>query len=144
MTSNVGSNTNINSIGFSYSKTYNKDKIEQSLRETFRPEFLNRVDEIVIFDSLTEDELIQIVDIMLADTQKALDDKNITLIVSPEAKKYLMQKGTDLKYGARPLRRAIQRYVEDELSEMVLRSQIKNGNTVKIDLENEKLTFSVL
>ena len=144
MTSNVGSNTNINSIGFNSSKTYNKDKIEQSLRETFRPEFLNRVDEIVIFDSLTEDELIQIVDIMLADTQKALDDKNITLIVSPEAKKYLMQKGTDLKYGARPLRRAIQRYVEDELSEMVLRSQIKNGNTVKIDLENEKLTFSVL
>ena len=144
MTSNVGSNMNVNSIGFNSSKTYNKDKIESSLRETFRPEFLNRVDEIVIFDSLTEDELIKIVDIMLADTQKALDDKNITLIVSPEAKKYLMNKGTDLKYGARPLRRAIQRYIEDELSEMVLRSEIKNGNTVKVALENNNLVFSVL
>ena len=144
MTSNVGSNMNVNSIGFNSSKTYNKDKIESSLRETFRPEFLNRVDEIVIFDSLTEDELIKIVDIMLADTQKALDDKNITLIVSPEAKKYLMNKGTDLKYGARPLRRAIQRYIEDELSEMVLRAEIKNGNTVKVDLENDNLVFSVL
>ena len=81
---------------------------------------------------------------MLADTQKALDDKNITLIVSPEAKKYLMNKGTDLKYGARPLRRAIQRYIEDELSEMVLRAEIKNGNTVKVDLENNNLVFSVL
>ena len=119
-------------------------KIESSLRETFRPEFLNRVDEIVIFDSLTENELIQIVDIMLADTSKALADKNISLIVSDEAKKYLMKKGTDLKYGARPLRRAIQRYVEDELSEKVLRQEINNGNTVKLDLENDELTFTIL
>ena len=144
MTSNVGSNVNINSIGFNSSKTYNKEKIESSLRETFRPEFLNRVDEIVIFDSLTENELIQIVDIMLADTSKALADKNISLIVSDEAKKYLMKKGTDLKYGARPLRRAIQRYVEDELSEKVLRQEINNGNTVKLDLENDELTFTIL
>ena len=144
MTSNVGSNVNINSIGFNSSKTYYKEKIESSLRETFRPEFLNRVDEIVIFDSLTENELIQIVDIMLADTSKALADKNISLIVSDEAKKYLMKKGTDLKYGARPLRRAIQRYVEDELSEKVLRQEINNGNTVKLDLENDELTFTIL
>ena len=137
MTSNVGSNANVNSIGFNSSKTFNKEKIESSLRETFRPEFLNRVDEIVIFDSLTENELIQIVDIMLA-------DKNISLIVSDEAKKYLMKKGTDLKYGARPLRRAIQRYIEDELSEKVLRREINNGNTVKVDLENDELKFTIL
>ena len=81
---------------------------------------------------------------MLADTSKALADKNISLIVSDEAKKYLMKKGTDLKYGARPLRRAIQRYVEDELSEKVLRQEINNGNTVKVDLENDELTFTIL
>ena len=144
MTSNVGSNANVNSIGFNSSKTFNKEKIESSLRETFRPEFLNRVDEIVIFDSLTENELIQIVDIMLADTSRALADKNISLIVSDEAKKYLMKKGTDLKYGARPLRRAIQRYIEDELSEKVLRREINNGNTVKVDLENDELKFTIL
>ena len=144
MTSNVGSNANVNSIGFNSSKTFNKEKIESSLRETFRPEFLNRVDEIVIFDSLTENELIQIVDIMLADTSRALADKNISLIVSDEAKKYLMKKGTDLKYGARPLRRAIQRYIEDELSEKVLRQEINNGNTVKVDLENDELKFTIL
>ena len=81
---------------------------------------------------------------MIADTSKALADKNISLIVSDEAKKYLMKKGTDLKYGARPLRRAIQRYVEDELSEKVLRQEINNGNTVKLDLENDELTFTIL
>ena len=144
MTSNVGSNVNVNSIGFNSSKTYNKEKIESSLKETFRPEFLNRVDEIVIFDSLTEKELIQIVDIMLADTSKALADKNISLIVSDDAKKYLMEKGTDLKYGARPLRRAIQRYIEDELSEKILRQQVNNGDSVKVDLENNELKFTVL
>lgn len=143
MTSNVGSNVNVNSIGFNSSKTFNKEKIESSLRETFRPEFLNRVDEIVIFDSLTENELIQIVDIMLADTNRALEDKNISLIVSDNAKKYLMHKGTDLKYGARPLRRAIQRYIEDELSEKVLRQEIVNGNTIKVNLENDELTFII-
>ncbi len=144
MTSNVGSNVNVNSIGFNSSKTFNKEKIESSLRETFRPEFLNRIDEIVIFDSLTENELIQIVDIMLSDTNRALEDKNISLIVSDDAKKYLMHKGTDLKYGARPLRRAIQRYIEDELSEKVLRQEIVNGNTIKVNLENDELTFTIL
>ena len=81
---------------------------------------------------------------MLADTSRALADKNISLIVSDEAKRYLMKKGTDLKYGARPLRRAIQRYVEDELSEKVLQQEINSGNTVKVDLENDELKFTIL
>ena len=143
MTSNVGSNVNINSIGFNSSKTYNKEKIESSLRETFRPEFLNRVDEIVIFDSLTENELIQIVDIMLADTSKALADKNISLIVSDEAKKYLMKKGTDLKYGARPLRRMIQNKIEDNLAEEILAEKVKQGDKVTVSYKNKSVTFSV-
>ena len=142
MTSNAGSNQNMNFIGFGTS-TYAKNKVLDSLKETFRPEFLNRVDEIVVFDSLSNDELTQIVNLMLADTQKVLNDRNIKMYVSDEAKKYLLQKGTDIKYGARPLRRAVQRYVEDELSDMLLRNELKNGQKVYIDLKEDKLSFSV-
>ena len=142
MTSNAGSNQNMNSIGFGTS-TYAKNKVLDSLKETFRPEFLNRVDEIVVFDSLSNDELTQIVNLMLTDTQKVLNDRNIKMYVSDEAKKYLLQKGTDIKYGARPLRRAVQRYVEDELSDMLLRNELKNGQKVYIDLKEDKLSFSV-
>lgn len=140
MTSNSGSNLNNNSIGFG-KKTVDSNKILDSLKETFRPEFLNRIDEVVVFDSLTKEELLQIVDLMLEDTGKALADKNITAKISLKAKEYLLEKGTDLKYGARPLRRAIQRYVEDELSEKLLRQEIKNGETVMIDCKDGKLTF---
>ena len=142
MTSNAGSNQNMNSIGFGTS-TYAKNKVLDSLKETFRPEFLNRVDEIVVFDSLSNDELTQIVNLMLSDTQNVLNDRNIKMYVSDEAKKYLLQKGTDIKYGARPLRRAVQRYVEDELSDMLLRNELKNGQKVYIDLKEDKLSFSV-
>ena len=143
MTSNAGSNLNTNSIGFGGGQV-NNNAIQNALKETFRPEFLNRVDEIVIFNSLSVDELMQIVDLMLNDTRKALQDKNITLEVTEEAKKYLLDKGTDTKYGARPLRRAIQRYVEDELSDRILRSELINGNTVKIDLKDNALSFEIL
>ena len=142
MTSNSGSNLNTNSIGFG-KQTVDSNKILDSLRETFRPEFLNRIDEIVVFDSLTKEQLLQIVDLMLEDTKIALKDKNITIDVSFDAKNYLLEKGTDLKYGARPLRRAIQRYLEDELSEKILRSEIKNGDNVIVDLKNDVLNFDV-
>lgn len=143
MTSNAGSNTNTNAIGFGNQSTIDKEKIRSSLKETFRPEFLNRVDEIVVFDSLSKEQLMQIIDLMLEDTKKALKDKDITFTISKKAKEYLMEKGTDLKFGARPLRRAIQRYIEDEISEMILRSVIKNGQKMKIDLKANELTFTV-
>ena len=144
MTSNAGSNTNTNSIGFGGS-TASKNKILDSLKETFRPEFLNRVDEIVIFEQLTHDQLLQITDLMLNDTRKALSNKDISMEVSTEAKKWLLNKGTDIKYGARPLRRAIQRYVEDELSDMILRSELLNGQIVLVDIDtiNNKLKYTV-
>ncbi len=142
MTSNAGSNLNNNSIGFG-KQTVDSNKILDSLKDTFRPEFLNRIDEIIVFDSLTKDELISIIDLMLVDTKKALSDKNITIEISKKAKEYLLEKGTDLKYGARPLRRAIQRYIEDELSEKILKSEIKNGDNVNIKLEKDILTFNV-
>ena len=144
MTSNAGSATNTNSIGFGNQIESNRNKILNSLRETFRPEFLNRVDEIVVFNPLSEEQLLQIVDLMLFDTQKVLADKNISMKVSLEAKKYLLEKGTDLKYGARPLRRAIQRYIEDELSDLILKSELSNGKTVEINLNKDKLHFEII
>ena len=145
MTSNAGSNLNTNSIGFGSTADASKNKMLNALKDLFRPEFLNRVDEIVVFDPLTNEQLMQIVDLMISDTQKVLNDRNIGLILTNEAKQYVLEKGTDLKYGARPLRRAIQRYIEDELSDMILRSQLLNGQKVLVDLdkENNKLIFNV-
>ena len=142
MTSNAGSNLNNNSIGFGNS-TVNKNKIMDSLKDVFRPEFLNRVDEIVTFDPLTNEQLLQIVDLMLNDTVKALSDKDIKMNMTKSAKNYILEKGTDIKFGARPLRRAIQRYVEDELSEMILRQQLLDGQTVNIDFVDGNLKFEV-
>ena len=142
MTSNAGSNLNTNSIGFGGGQV-NNNAIMNALKDTFRPEFLNRVDEIVIFKQLTTDELMQIVDLMLSDTQKALSEKDIKMNISDDAKKYLLEKGTDVKYGARPLRRAIQRYLEDELSDMILKSELTNGGTINVSTENDRLKFDV-
>lgn len=142
MTSNAGSNLNNNSIGFGGSRI-DSNKMISALKETFRPEFLNRVDEIVVFEQLNQEQLLQIVDLMLNDTKKALDNKDIKLEVSQDAKKTLLNKGTDIKYGARPLRRAIQRYLEDELSDMILRSELHNGQTVLVTSNEDSLNFEI-
>ena len=142
MTSNAGSNTNTNSIGFG-KQTIDKGKLIDSLKDVFRPEFLNRIDEIISFDALTKEQLLQIVDLMLKDTKKALNDKDIKMTITKSAKDYILEKGTDIKFGARPLRRAIQRYVEDELSEMILKGELLDGQTVEVDFENDKLKFEV-
>ena len=141
MTSNAGSNLNNNSIGFA-KQTIDNSKIEDNLKEVFRPEFLNRIDEIIVFNPLTQAELLQIVDLMLQDTKKALSQKNITLSISDEAKNYILEKGTNLKFGARPLRRSIQRYIEDEISEMILKGEIKEGQNITIEFENDSLKFN--
>jgi ATP-dependent Clp protease ATP-binding subunit ClpA len=143
MTSNAGSNLNTNSIGFG-KQTVDKNKIEDSLKDVFRPEFLNRIDEIIVFNSLNKDELLQIVDLMLKDTIKALKAKDISFEISNSAKQFILDKGTNIKFGARPLRRAIQRYLEDEISEKILKGELTNGQTIKINLSNNELTFEIL
>ena len=143
MTSNAGSNLNNNSIGFGNQTLMNKDKILNALKDLFRPEFLNRVDEIIAFNALTENELLQIVDLLLAKTQEALSNKEIYLSLNEEAKQYIVKNGTNLKYGARPLRRAIQKLVEDEIAEMLLRGEVTSGQTIYGYIENEKLKFNV-
>ena len=143
MTSNAGSNLNTNSIGFNNNNSFNKSKVIDNLKDVFRPEFLNRVDEIVSFNSLTKEQLLQIVDLMLKDTIKALSEKDIKFEISEEAKKFILDKGTDIKFGARPLRRAIQRYIEDELSELILKGELIDGQTVKISFKNDELKFEI-
>ena len=142
MTSNAGSNLNTNSIGFA-KQTVDTNKIEENLKQYFRPEFLNRIDEIIVFDALTKPELLQIVDLMLRDTKKALADKNMTLEISDEAKNFILEKGTNLKFGARPLRRAIQRHIEDEIAEKVLRGEIQEGQNIVVSLENNNLKWDI-
>ena len=146
MTSNAGSNLNTNSIGFGGVTNTSKQKMLDTLRQVFRPEFLNRVDEIIAFDSLNEEQLLKIVDLMLADTQRALNDRNIGLFISDEAKSYLAKKGTDIKYGARPLRRAIERYIEDEISELILLDKLSDGKKIDISYNKSKdeLEFKVI
>ncbi len=143
MTSNAGSNLNNNSIGFGKQSIMDNDKLIGALKELFRPEFLNRVDEVIAFHSLTSEELIQIVDLLLAKTQEALSTKEIQLDVSLEAKQFIVSKGTDLKYGARPLRRAIQRYIEDEISDMILRGTVLSSQTIHVTVDNDHLAFEV-
>ncbi len=145
MTSNAGSNLNNHMIGFGNATVQNRTKILENLKQYFRPEFLNRIDEIVVFDALTKEQLLQIVDLMLSKTQLVLSNKNITITVTKEAKEFLLDKGTDLAYGARPLRRAIQRYIEDELSDRILKSELRDGQKVEItfDSENSQLAFHI-
>ena len=143
MTSNAGSNLNNNAIGFGKDAIYDNEKVLGALKDLFRPEFLNRVDEIIPFSTLTPNELLQIIDLLLNQTKEALSSKEIFLNVTKEAKDYILEKGTDLKYGARPLRRAIQKYIEDEIAEMVLRNEVTANQTITVTVENDKLKFNV-
>jgi len=143
MTSNAGSNLNNNSIGFGKQSILDNDKLLGALKDLFRPEFLNRVDQIVTFNALTPDELLKIIDLLLAKTNEALSSKEISIDVSDDAKRYILDKGTDLKYGARPLRRAIQKYIEDPIADMILKSEVLQNQIIHVDLENEELKFNV-
>ena len=139
MTSNAGSNLNTNSIGFGNTSIQNTNKMIDALKSLFRPEFLNRVDEIIPFNGLTENELLKIIDLLIAQTQNALKSKEIQLEINDTAKKFLLSKGTDLKYGARPLRRTIQRYIEDVIADKILRNELITGQTIFINA-NEDIT----
>ena len=138
MTSNAGSTLNTNAIGFGNENEVKKEKILSAVRETFRPEFLNRIDEVIVFEALTNEDIEKILDIFLRNTQKALDRKNMKLEVTKTAREYIIKNGTDLKYGARPLRRAVQRYVEDNIAEDILLNKIHEGKEVVVDLVKNK------
>ena len=117
--------------------------IEEALKRTFRPELLNRIDEIVIFDALTREQILRIVDLLLAEVQRRLDERNIRIALTDEAKDWLSREGFDPVYGARPLRRAVQRYVENPLSSRILAGELADGDAVRLDAGPDGLTFEV-
>ena len=120
-----------------------KEKVLGEMKKTFRPEFLNRIDEIIVFHELTEDQLRNIVDLLIKDLQGRLADRKLGVELTERAKSWLVKVGYDPQYGARPLRRAIERYVENPLSTKLLRGEYSPGDTIIGDLGDDGLTFTV-
>ena len=118
-----------------------KEKVLGELKKTFRPEFLNRIDGVVVFHALTKEQIRQIVDLELKTVEKMLQEKNINLEVTEAAKDWLGDKGYDHAFGARPLRRIIQNTVEDRLSEAILENRYQSGDTVVIDREGDEIVL---
>ena len=118
--------------------------VEEALKRTFRPELLNRIDEIVVFDPLTREQILRIVDLLLAEVQRRLDERSIRIELSDEAKDWLSREGFDPVYGARPLRRAVQRYVENPLSSRILAGELAEGDAVRLNAGRDGLTFEVM
>jgi ATP-dependent Clp protease ATP-binding subunit ClpA len=134
MTSNAGTTLKANGIGFintGYESL--ESKVNEVLKETFRPEFLNRLDEVIIFTELSRDELKKIVELMIDEVRADVTEKGMKLEATDAAKEFLLEKGYDPKYGARPLRRLVQKHIEDELSEQYLKGRYTKGDTVVID-----------
>jgi ATP-dependent Clp protease ATP-binding subunit ClpC len=120
-----------------------KDKMLGEAKRVFKPEFLNRLDDIIVFHSLTRDDLTKIVDIEVAKVHTRLKAREITFRLTPEATAFLIEKGYDPAYGARPLRRAVERYLEDPMAEELLKGSIKNGDFVVVGEKDKALTFTV-
>jgi len=147
MTSNVGAESlrNDKKVGFNraideaqdYSRM--KDTVLEKLKHTFRPEFLNRIDEVIVFQSLNETELKEIVELLLQEVAKRIIENGYQLTISPAARDHILREGYDPAYGARPIKRAIQKLVEDTLSEEILKGTVKPGDNVLIDIADEKI-----
>jgi ATP-dependent Clp protease ATP-binding subunit ClpC len=149
MTSNLGTSSEARgAFGFITDKTASRsereklrERTERALREFFRPEFLNRVDEVIIFEPLTEKELEQIVELMVDEVQDRLADRHVELELTEAAKAKLVKEGFDPVFGARPLRRVVTRQVENPLSKRILEGEFGDGDTVVMDVTDEGYTF---
>jgi len=146
MTSNIGSRQLKDfghGVGFStQAKRESKSShvhgvIENALKRAFAPEFLNRIDDVVIFDALERDNIHKIIDIELSQLYKRIEEMGYKIKVSAKAKDYIIDKGWDEQFGARPLKRAIQKYIEDELAEEIIKTKLKEGDVIHVDY-NEK------
>ncbi|MFZ7133008.1 MAG: ATP-dependent Clp protease ATP-binding subunit [Eubacteriales bacterium] len=153
MTSNVGAHTikKQKTLGFSMTENQAEDEYEkmkenvmEELRKTFKPEFLNRIDEVIVFHQLNEEHIHSIVDIMLIQLTKRLKELDIYVEFDDKTKDFIAKKGTNLEYGARPLRRTIQKEVEDRLSEELLKGTVQKGNKLKIVAKEDQLQFAVI
>lgn len=143
MTSNAGTQLKSSGIGFG-KRGYEalENRVKEALRETFRPEFLNRVDETIVFTQLSKEELREIINLMLKDVTEDVKEKDMTITISDEVKDFILEKGYDEKYGARPLRRTIQRYIEDEIAEEYIKNRFVPGDNIKVDLKDGSIVLS--
>ena len=148
MTSNVGADIlrKRGSLGFVAQQedvTYNemKDRLLEEVKKTFKPEFLNRIDDTIVFKQLTKANLISIVALEIKEVARRLKDKEITIELSPDASELLIEKGFDPTFGARPLKRTIQRYLEDPLAEEIISGRFKEGSKIKVTRKNDALAF---
>ena len=147
MTSNIGSRQLKDfgqGVGFgtaaqkSQEGTYQKSVIENALKKAFAPEFLNRIDDVVVFNSLEREDIHKIIDIELAKLYARIKDIGYDLNLTDKAKDYIAEKGFDKQYGARPLKRAIQKYIEDALAEEIVNSKLEEGDSIFMDLDKKK------
>ena len=153
MTSNIGASEISKMkapLGFNSGDNREKDDYEMmkerqmnALKEAMKPELINRIDEIIIFRKLNKENIEAIAELMFKNLEKRLDEKDITLVLTDQAKQYIVSQGFNDEYGARPLRRAIQRLVEDKLSEMVLTGSLMDGDKVTVGFEGFSLTYNV-
>jgi len=141
LTSNLGGDVLANNAADGKDSNAVREQVMEKVRAAFRPEFLNRLDEIILFHRLSLDEMGAIVSIQLAYLENRLAERNITLELSEKAKKYLAEKGFDPIYGARPLKRIIQKELQDKLASEVLSGKISDGSRVKVDLKNDELVL---
>jgi len=149
MTSNVGAETikKGSNLGFTPIKDeasyeHMRDKIMEEAKRLFRPEFLNRLDDIIVFRSLTKPDLVEILDLEIVKVMERLKGKNLKLVLDEKAKDFLVQKGYDPTYGARPMRRSVERFLEDPLAEEILKGNLHEGDPVQVTVENDKLLFT--
>ncbi|MFC2039149.1 AAA family ATPase, partial [Chloroflexota bacterium] len=154
MTSNTGVELIKRDTNFGFNLQKNNDKAEKQsyedmkekvlgeVKKTFRPEFLNRLDDIIVFHELNEVQLRSIVDMMVKDLEERLADRKLKMEITDAAKSWIAKVGFDPIYGARPLRRAVERYIENPLSTKVLKGEFKEGDSILVDLNEDELTFT--
>jgi len=141
MTSNVGARRITKNVGLGFQKQSSEDqhramreRVMDEAKKVFNPEFLNRIDDILVFHRLTNEELRQIVDLNVVEVTERLEEKGVELVLTDEAKDYIVERGTDEEYGARPLRRAVQQYIEDPLSEQLLMGAFEPGSRIVVQV----------
>jgi ATP-dependent Clp protease ATP-binding subunit ClpB len=139
MTSNLGSSLLTDIVE---SEDVGRERVLAAVREAFKPEFLNRLDEILVFHRLSREDLARIVDIQVARLQARLADRRLTLELTPAAKAWLAERGYDPAYGARPLRRLVAKAIGDELARRLLAGELTDGDTVLVDADGDRLTFT--
>lgn len=150
MTSNIGARdmNKTGAFGFSAKNdaedeyTRMKSKVEESAKKLFNPEFINRIDEIIVFKALDKEAVLKIIDVSMYEVEQKLKERNLTITLTKEAKEFIADKGFDPVYGARPLRRAIQKYLEDPIAEQLLKGVFSDGSHISVELKGEELAFS--